>query len=157
MSVISPEGPAAGLPFAQASALLRHQALASARQMLGAAYPFVAEAQWHQAFEELQLPLYRSGDGPASLSTDGFTALVQHLEARYRTTTTAAPAAIAAVSIPSAAAKSIKQTYSVYPDLATQLERVSYWSRQTRSSLVNQALTHWLSQYPEASIPVPNS
>jgi hypothetical protein len=154
MSVVPPEG-LTSLPFAQAPPLLRHQALASARQILGAAYPFVAEAQWHQAFDELQLPLYRSGDGPASLAVDGLTALVQYLEARYRAATASEPAATAPLTV--ASAQPIKQTYAIYPDLATQLERVSYWCRQPRSRLVNQALAQSLSQYPEASIPVPKS
>ena len=93
MSIVSPEGQAAGLSFAQASPLLRHQALASARQILGAVYYSIAEAQWHQALEELQLPLYRLGDGPASLSAEGLLALLQYLEARYRLSSTATPGA----------------------------------------------------------------
>jgi hypothetical protein len=154
MSIVSPEGQAAGLPFAQASPLLRHQALASARQILGAAYYSIAEAQWHQAFEELQLPLYRLGDGPASLSAEGLLALLQYLEARYRLSSTATPSAgPTPPAVP--AAQPIKQTYAINPDVATQLGRVSYWCRQPRSRLVNQALAQLLSQYPEASIPVP--
>jgi hypothetical protein len=127
--------------------------MATAHQILGAAYPFVVEAQWHQAFDDLQLPLYRFGDGPASLSTDGLGALVQYLETRYRATAAAAPTAApppAAVT-----AQPIKQTYSIQPDIATKLERVSYWCRQTRSRLVNQALSQLLDQYSEASTPVP--
>lgn len=155
MSVVSLDG-LTGLAFGQAPPLLRHQALASARQILGAAYPFVAEAQWHQAFDELQLPLYRSGDGPASLAADGLTVLVQYLEGRYRAAAVSAPSVAATPTPPAvAAAQPIKQTYAIYPDLATQLERVSYWCRQSRSRLVNQALAQSLSQYPEASIPVP--
>lgn len=156
MSVVSPEG-STGLPFAQASPLLRHQALTSARQILGAAYPFVAEAQWYQAFEELHLPLYRTGDEPASLSAGGLAALVQYLEARYRTALTSTPTiAAAAPTAPAATTgQPTKQTYAIYPEIVAQLERVSYWCRQPRSRLVNQALTEFLSQYPEASIPVP--
>jgi hypothetical protein len=56
-----------------------------------------------------------------------------------------------------AAQQPIKQTYAITADLVTQLERVSYWCRQPRSRLVNQALAHLLSQYPEASIPVPEA
>nr|GEY38802.1 hypothetical protein [Tanacetum cinerariifolium] len=91
MSEVPPEGPTS-LPFAQASPSLRYQAMATAHQILGLAYPFVVEAQWHQAFDDLQLPLYRFGDGPASLSTDGLAALVQYLETRYRATAAASPA-----------------------------------------------------------------
>jgi hypothetical protein len=154
MSAVSSESPA-GIPFAQAPPLLRHQALASARLILGAAYPLVAEAQWHQALEELQLLLYRAGDGPASLSVEGLAALGQHLEARYRGAAPTLPAAAAPAV--AAAQQPIKQTYAITADLVTQLERVSYWCRQPRSRLVNQALAHLLSQYPEASIPVPEA
>lgn len=156
MSVAHPEGPTS-LPFAQASPSLRYQAMATAHQILEAAYPFVVEAQWHQAFDDLQLPLYRFGDGPASLSTDGLAALVQYLETRYRATAAATPTA-AAASLPAVAkVQPTKQTYSIHPDLATKLERVSYWCRQTRSRLVNQALSQLLDQYPEASVPVPEA
>ena len=156
MSEVPPEGPTS-LPFAQASPSLRYQAMASAHQILGLAYPFVVEAQWHQAFDDLQLPLYRFGDGPASLSTDGLAALVQYLETRYRATAAASPALAATPPPKVATVQPIKQTYSIQPDLATKLERVSYWCRQTRSRLVNQALSQLLDQYPEASIPVPEA
>jgi hypothetical protein len=154
MSVVPPEG-LTGLPFAQASPFLRSQAMATAHHILGAAYPFVVEAQWHQAFDDLQLPLFRFGDGPASLSTDGLAALVQYLETRYRATAAAAPTAAVAPPPAVAAVPPTKQTYSIHPDLVTRLERVSYWCRQTRSRVVNQALSQLLDQYPEASVPVP--
>ena len=156
MSVVPPEGPT-GLPFAQASPVLRSQAMATAHQILGAAYPFVVEAQWHQAFDDLQLPLFRFGDGPTSLSTDGLAALVQYLETRYRATATAAPTAAAAPPPTVAVLPPTKQTYAIDPDLAIKLERVSYWCRQTRSRLVNQVLSQLLDQYPEASVPVPQA
>jgi hypothetical protein len=156
MSVVPPESPTS-LSFAQASPFLRYQAIATAHQILGLAYPFVVEAQWHQAFDDLQLPLYRFGDGPASLSTEGLATLVQYLEARYRATAAALPATAAAPPPAVATVQPTKQTYSIQPDIATKLERVSYWCRQTRSRLVNQALRQLLDQYPEASIPVPEA
>ena len=156
MSEVPPEGPTS-LPFAQASPSLRYQAMATAHQILGLAYPFVVEAQWHQAFDDLQLPLFRFGDGPASLSTDGLAALVQYLETRYRATVTAPLTAAAAPPPTVARVPPTKQTYSIHPDLVTRLERVSYWCRQTRSRLVNQALSQLLDQYPEASVPVPQA
>lgn len=155
MSIVSPEGQAAALPFAQASPLLRHQAMVSARQILGAAYYSIEEAQWQQALEELQPTLYRLGDGPANLSAEGLLTLQQYLEARYRLRSMATVGATKLTTPAVPAPQPTKQTYAINPDVATQLGRVSYWCRKSRSRLVNQALAQLLSQYPEASIPVP--
>jgi hypothetical protein len=92
--------------------------------------------------------------GQATFLPDGLASLVHYLEAQYR------PQPIAGAPMPPDSAllagePTLKYTYAIRNSLAEQLERVSYWRRQPRTWFINWVLTQLLSQYLEASIPVP--
>lgn len=148
------------VPYAQASPFQRGQGLRGARGILDAAYPFLGPAQWHQALDYLQLPLHVRG-GQATFLPDGLATLVHYLEAQYRPQSPAGSSGFAATLPPDSALlagePTTKHTYAIRNSLAQQLDRVSYWRRQPRAWFVNWALTQLLSQYPEASTPVPES
>lgn len=157
-----PSAPASGaqafLPYAQASPFQRAQGLRSARAILEAAYLFLSPAQWQQALDHLQLPLHVSG-GQAAFLPDGLGVLVHYLEAHYRPPSAGGPLSSATPGRLNAALlaeePTTKHTYSIRNSLVEQLIRVSYWRRQSRTWFINVALAQLLSQYPEASIPLP--
>ncbi len=144
------------LPYAQASAFQRTQALNGARQVLDAAYPFLNYSQWQHALDQLQLPLQVTAD-QAGLTHDGLATLVQYLAAQYRTPAASGSWLPGSPAGSPVANKSRKQTYSLSPEVTEQLARVSYWCRIPKSQLVNEALAQWLSQHPEASLPLPEA
>jgi hypothetical protein len=142
------------LPYSHASHWQRSEALRSARQVLDAAYPFLSRSQWLQVLDDLQPSLSLVDDEVivphASLAT-----LVYHLETYYRP---AVPGAgVPAEPTQLVAEQAVKQTYAIGLTLLTQLDRVNYWCRLPRSRLVNEALRHWLSRYPEAQCPIPEA
>jgi hypothetical protein len=69
-SMISVGSAQALVPYAQTTPFQRAQGLRSAQVILDAAYPFLVPAQWQQALDYLQLPLYVRG-GQASFLSDG--------------------------------------------------------------------------------------
>ena len=154
--------PASGIPtlvpYTQATPFQRAQGLRSARVILDAAYLFLTQAQWQQALDYLQLPLHVSG-GQATFLTDGLGTLVHYLEAQYRPQSaggllgSATPGRLDATSLPEE--PTTKQTYAIRNSLTEQLIRVSFWRRQTRTWFINVALAQLLSQYAEASTPLP--
>jgi hypothetical protein len=95
--------------------------------------------------------------GQATLLPDGLATLVHYLEAQYRSRPAVGAAPMPLDSALLAAEPTTKYTYAIRNSLAEQLERVSYWRRQPRTWFLNWALTQLLSQYPEASIPVPEA
>jgi len=130
-----------------------------ARQILQAAYPFLAEWQWVQALEELRLPLHCTVE-EATLSRDGLTTLVRYLAAYYPTVPATDPA-LAPAPIPApipmpmptpmptdppARELRVKQTCDIRASLMEQLKRVCCWRRKSRTWFVNQALDQLLRQ-----------
>ena len=154
--------PASWRPYPEASPDQRRQAMVLARQILQAAYPFLAEWQWVQALEELRLPLHCTVE-EATLSRDGLTTLVRYLAAYYPTVPVAdpavapapAPAPTPTPTDPPARELRVKQTCDIRASLMEQLERVCYWRRKSRTWFVNQALDQLLRQCPEALTPLP--
>jgi len=162
--------PASWRPYPEASPDQRRQAMFLARQILQAAYPFLAEWQWVQALEELRLPLHCTVE-EATLSRDGLTTLVRYLAAYYPTVPVAGPAGAPAPAPtpmpiptpiptptptdPPARELRVKQTCDIRASLMEQLERVCYWRRKSRTWFVNQALDQLLRQCPEALTPLP--
>ena len=156
--------PALWRPYPEASPDQRRQAMALARQILQAAYPFLAEWQWVQALEELRLPLHCTVE-EATLSRDGLTTLVRYLAAYYPTMPVADPVVAPAPAPtptptlmptdPPTRELRVKQTCDIRTSLMEQLKRVCYWRRRSRTWFVNQALDQLLRQYPEALTPLP--
>lgn len=148
------------VPYAQTTPFQRAQGLRSAQVILDAAYPFLVPAQWQQALDYLQLPLYVRG-GQATFLSDGLGTLVHYLEAQYRPQPTGELPDFITPRRPDAALlllpeePTTKQTHAIRNSLIKKLVRVSYWRRQPRTWFVNAALAQLLSQYPEALIPVP--
>jgi hypothetical protein len=144
----------APLSYSHASPWQRTEALRSARQVLDAAYPFLSRSQWLQALDDLQPSLCLVDDEVivphASLAT-----LVYHLETYYRPAVPRAGVPTEPAQV--VAEQAVKQTYAIGLTLLTQLDRVNYWCRLPRSRLVNEALRHWLSRYPEAQCPIPEA
>jgi hypothetical protein len=142
------------LPYSHASPWQRSGALRSARQVLDAAYPFLSRSQWLQALEYLQPCLCLVADEVivphASLAT-----LVYQLETYDCSATPGA--GVSPAPAQAAAEYAVKQTYAIRPTLLTQLDRVNYSCRLPRSRVVNEALHHWLSRYPEAQCPLPEA
>jgi hypothetical protein len=146
------------VPYTQSTPFQRAQGLRSARVILDAAYLFLTPAQWQQALDYLQLPLHVRG-GQATFLPDGLGALVHYLEAQYRPQSagglpgSAVPGQLDAALLPEE--PKTKQTYAIRNSLTEQLIRVSFWRRQPRTWFVNVALAQLLSQYAEASTPLP--
>jgi hypothetical protein len=144
----------AWLPYDEALPTQRYQTMVLARQVIQAAYPFLEEAQWVQALEELRLPLCLY-EGEVTLQRDRLTTLVEYLAACYPTVP-AADIFASPVPLPDDEAQdSRNQTFSISVGVALQLKRVSYWKRVPVGWLVNQALALLLRQYPEAWKPTP--
>jgi len=150
------------VPYALASPFQRAQGLRGARVILDAAYPFLSIGQWQQVLDYLQLPLHVCGSQVAFLP-DGLGNLVHYLEAQYRPKPAGnpAPTGTAAsgrpeVTLPTEESTT-KQTYAIRNSLTEMLDRLSYWRRQPRAGFVNSALAQFLTQYPEASTPIPES
>lgn len=142
------------LSYAQASVFQRTQALNGARQVLDAAYPFLNYPQWQHALDQLQLPLQVTAD-QTGLTHDGLAALVQYLAARYHIPSAPDPASTSVSAAEPPTAKYRKYTFSINPQVAEQLARVSHWCRIPKSRLVNEALVQLLRQYPEADLQLP--
>lgn len=145
-------------PYHETTPAQRQQVMVLVRGILRAAYPFLEERQWVQALDDLQLPLYTTGE-EAFLYAKGLTTLVQYLAAYFPTvpvtSRSASPTPAPAEATPPVPEPLVKQTYAIRAALAEQLDRVSYWKRKPRTWFVNQALTHWLDQYPEAHTSLP--
>lgn len=147
----------ARLPYAQASFLERQQALLAARQLLGPAFPHLADAAWVAAFDQVQPPLLRLPEGTGGvLAPEGLAALVSHLA------TDAAPPAAGPpppVPPPAPSPKALptkKQTYLMELTVIEQLNNAYYWLRRPVASVVNEALAQWLARCPEARQPRPS-
>lgn len=144
----------AWLPYHAALPAQRHQTMVLMRRIMQATYPFLEEAQWVQALEELQLPLCFYG-GEVTLQREGLTTLVQYLAACYPTVP-ATDIFTSPVPLPEDENEDQRnQTFSIYTSVALQLKRVGYWKRAPVGWLVNQALALLLRQYPEALKPTP--
>ena len=156
------------LLYAQASPAQLAQALVAAKEALGPYYPTLTWPQWHQAFEQLQ-PILQVGTDQVSLTTEGLTKLAQYFENQFTKSTpsttqlplpapppssiTPAPTPLTASS--SATATWPKRTYNLRPEVIELIDRVSYWRRDGKSDLVNQAVTELLADYAEAQRPIP--
>ena len=145
------------LPYVQASPAQLSQTIISAREALGPYYPSLDWSHWHQAFRALG-PVLKLEAGQASMTPDGLNELARHLE------TVASPAGADSPTSPINNAESllpkgeshlkVKHTYSIQAEVVESLNRVSFWRRESKSALVNLALTQFLSQYPESQIPI---
>jgi hypothetical protein len=142
------------LPYSHASPWQRSEALRSARQVLDVAYPFLSRSQWLQALDDLQPTLCLVADEVLVPHTS-LAALVYHLETHYRPTVPGA--GVSPEPALDANESAVKQTYAIRPTLLTHLDRVNYWCRLPRSRIVNEALRHWLSRYPQAQWPIPEA
>jgi hypothetical protein len=145
------------LPYVQASPAQLSQAIISAREALGPYYPSLDWSHWHQAFKALE-PVLKLEAGQASMTPDGLNKLARYLE------TVASPAGTDSLTSPSNNAElplpkggahlKVKNTYSIQAEAAEGLNRLSFWRRESKSALVNLALTQFLSQHPESQIPI---
>lgn len=142
------------LPYAAASFTQRQQALLSARQVLAAAYPQLADAAWVTALDRVQPPLLLPAEGAALLAPEGLAALVGCLAAGPPAAGERAPAP-AAHPPPAPATPDKKQTYAIELPLIEQLANTAYWLHRSITGLVNEALTQLLAQHPEAQRPRP--
>jgi len=140
------------MPYNQASSAQLSQAIITAREALDPYYPGLTWSQWHHAFKTVQ-PLLKSETGQITPTFEGLSELARHFEAL------ALPlASVTAVTdLPTQGAEThqkAKKTYSLELDVLESLERLSYWRRKDKSTLVNLALSQLLSQYPESQIPI---
>ncbi|WP_125916517.1 hypothetical protein [Hymenobacter coccineus] len=153
------------IPCAQASPAQLTQALLSARQVLRPYYPALTWPQWHQAFKHLQ-PLLQLDANQATATSEGLTDLARYFEDQHPFSaplaplppaSTAAPLGAAAVPLPPQAGqrREKKQTYTFCTDVLESLSRASFWRRESKSALVNRALTQLLERYPESCVPIP--
>ncbi|RZK44666.1 MAG: hypothetical protein EOO61_02975 [Hymenobacter sp.] len=146
------------LPYAQASPAQLSQAIITAREALGPYYPSLDWPQWHQAFKTLE-PALKLEASQVFMTLDGLNELARYLE------TLISPADTNSLNPPVRSVElshqkkelhfKTKNTYSIEAEVVESLNRVSFWRRQRKSTLVNLALIQFLSQYPESHIPIP--
>lgn len=153
------------IPYAQASPAQLAQALFTSKEALGAPYAELAWPQWYEAFAYFQ-PLLVLEPNQVSVTADGLTALAQYFNTRHPvpTSVSSLPAASAAPllgpegtlgsSLPPAP-HSEKKTYTMHSSTLESLERVSFWRRVSKSSLINLAVAQLMATYPESQIPLP--
>ncbi|QKG51836.1 hypothetical protein [Hymenobacter sp. BRD67] len=122
-----------------------------------------AVPQWYEAFAYFQ-PILRLEAGQVYVTAEGLMCLAQYFEVRHSTSAPASqhPAAAASPLGPEEVSSSlllpaqlleVKKTYSLHPDVVESLERVSFWRRVGKSTLVNLAIQKLLATYPESQIP----
>lgn len=135
------------IPYAQASPAQLAQALITAREAIAPYYPALTWPQWHQAFEYLQ-PTLKLEDEQVNTTTEGLTELARYFEAQYLSPTPNP-------QLMQASKRMVKMTFSMRPEVIEILNRVSFWRRIGKSTLVNLALIRILSDYSESQDPIP--
>lgn len=141
------------IPYTQASSAQLSQAIITAREALDLYYPNLTWTQWHHAFETVE-PLLKSEAGQVTPTFKGLSELVRHFEALAP----ASDSVVIASDLPTQgtqAHQKAKKTYSIELNVLESLDRLSYWQRKDKSTLVNLALSQLLAQYPESQIPIP--
>lgn len=148
------------VPLSQASASQLAQAVAVTAATLAPYYPALTWDQCQQALCALKLPLRVTGQQTV-VTALGLSSLIHYLENRTILPAQSAPLLPVDDPLPSTLSTSpephrrSKNTYNLRPDVLEALKRVSYWRREGKSALVNQALILLLTQYPESHRPVP--
>jgi hypothetical protein len=147
------------LLYAHASPAQLSQAIITAREALFPYYPSLDWPQWHQAFKALE-PTLKLEAGQVTMTPEGLSELALHLETLILPVGAAPANQLAHKPEPAQLRELLpqeaKKTYLIRVEILESLSRVSFWRRESKSALVNLALTQFLSQYPESQIPIPN-
>jgi hypothetical protein len=153
------------IPYAQASPAQLAQALLTSKEALGTPYAELAWPQWYEAFAYFQ-PLLILEPNQVSVTAEGLTAISQYFNTRYPVPTSGPPLPSASTAPPPSLERTPsfslhsaplreKKTYSLHLGVLESLERVSFWRRVSKSSLVNLAVAQLMATYPESQIPLP--
>jgi len=151
------------IPYAQASPAQLAQALFTAKEALGLPYAAIEWSQWYEAFAYFQ-PLLVFELNRVSFTAEGLTAVAQYFDTRYPSSvpvsplpqeSTTLPPVLEVVSQHSALPHAVKRTYLLRRDVLTSLERVSFWQRVSKSTLVNLAVEQLMATYSESKVPLP--
>jgi hypothetical protein len=151
------------LPYAQASPAQMVQAMFTTKEALGSSYADIAWPQWQEAFTYIQ-PLLLFEPNQVSVTPEGLVAIAQYFDTRYSVPPSPMPTApplskehASGSPLSLATPRQVKRTYLLHPDVLESLERVSFWRRVGKSSLVNLALMRLLPDYSESQDPIPST
>jgi hypothetical protein len=139
------------IPYTQASAAQLSQAIIAAREALDPYYPGLSWPQWHQAFKAIQ-PSLKLDANRVITTSQSLTELARYFAAPppdQNEELEPQPQLVAS--------QGVKKTYLMQPEVLESLNRVSFWRRVGKTSLVNLALLKLLAHYPESRIPIPTT